>query len=293
MSASAAGGGKAARPARRARRGPRGLALAGAIIVAFVVLAAAAAPLLAPGGVADGPLEARLRPPGARYEDTRFLLGSDSLGRDLLDQIVWGSRVSLLVGALSVAIGGTAGFAIGLLSAYRGGWMDALLMRVADVQLALPSFLLALAMLAMLGPGLFNLILVLAVGEWVTYARVARGQTLAALEEEYLHAAKAMGAGPARICVRHIVPNVLSPVIVIASFSVARVIIAESSLSFLGLGLPPDTPTWGALLARGRDYMREAWWVATFPGLALLATVLGINTIGDWLRDRWDPRSLP
>jgi peptide/nickel transport system permease protein len=269
----------------------RKLTLAGVIVVAAIAFVALAAPWLAPRGPGEESLLARLLPPGAVAEGQHYTLGTDSLGRNLLTQIIWGARISLLIGVLAVALGGTAGLGAGVVSGYAGGKIDAVIMRLADVQLAFPSFLLALSVLAVLGPGLGNVIVVLAISDWVQYARVARGQTLSALQDEYVQAARALGAGHARIALRHILPNILPPIIVIASFSVARAIVAESSLSFLGLGVPPDLPTWGRLLAGGREYIREAWWVATFPGVALMVTALGINVVGDWLRDMWDPRA--
>lgn len=268
----------------------RRLALAGMMIVVVMAITAVLAPVLVPYNPEQGSLRDRLLPPGTVREERVYLLGTDALGRDLLSQLIYGARTSLLVGLLSVLFGGVIGVLVGTIAAYAGPFSDALIMRLADIQLSFPSFLLALALLAVFGPGLGNVILVLAISEWVQYARVARGQTLVALQQEYVGAAKALGVRHARLILRHILPNTVSPLIVIASFGVARAIIAESSLSFLGVGVSPDTPTWGGILARGRDYIREAWWLVTMPGLAILLVVLGINVGGDWLRDLLDPR---
>jgi peptide/nickel transport system permease protein len=206
--------------------------------------------------------------------------------------MVYGARVSLLVGVVSVMISGTLGVSLGLLTGYFGGWFDDLLMRLADIQLAFPFILLMLAVLAVIGPGLRNLIIVLGITGWVTYARVVRGQVLSLREKEFIEAARSIGVKDARIIFRHIMPNLLGPVIVIASFAVASTIISEASLSFLGLGVKPTTPTWGMMLSEGREYVRNAWWLTTLPGLAIAITVLGINMLGDWLRDVLDPRTI-
>lgn len=268
---------------------------AAAIGLAFVLTAlvvAVIAPVIAPIDPLAGSLRGRLLPPGSPApEGGVHLFGTDSLGRDLWSQVAYGARVSLAVGVLSVLLGGGIGVAIGLTSALGGRTVDAFLMRLADVQLSFPSFLLALALLAVFGPGLANVILVLAISDWVPYARVARAQAMQIATLEYVEAARALGARRLRLMLRHVLPNALSPLVVIASFGVARAIIAESSLSFLGVGVSPDIPTWGGALARGRDYVRDAWWLFTIPGAAIALTVLGINLVGDWLRDLLDPRS--
>ena len=189
-----------------------------------------------------------------------------------------------------MAIAGTLGLVIGLVSGYFGGWVDDLFMRLADIQLAFPFILLALAVIGVLGPSLGNIIAVVGVSGWVVYARIVRGEVLSLREREFVQAARAVGSPAARVIVRHVVPNAFTPWLVIATLDMARVIIVESALSFLGLGVPPPTPTWGAMLADGRVYMSTAWWLATFPGLAILVTVLGINLLGDGLRDTLDPR---
>lgn len=283
----------------RGRRAPRWwrsllrrrAAVVGVALVLTAVTIAALAPMIAIHEPLAGSLRARLVEPGTIGPSGRVhLLGTDSLGRDVWSQIVYGARISLSVGVLSVLLGGTIGIAMGLLSAMGNRFLDAFLMRVADVQLSFPSFLLALALLAVFGPGLWNVILVLAIAEWVQYARVMRAQALHIGTLEYVEAARALGARRLRLMLRHVLPNGLSPLVVIASFGVARAIIAESSLSFLGVGVSPDIPTWGGILARGRDYVRDAWWLVTAPGVAIALTVLGINLVGDWLRDVLDPR---
>jgi peptide/nickel transport system permease protein len=198
--------------------------------------------------------------------------------------------VSLTVGFTAVALSGSLGVVLGLISGYWGGLADDIIMRIVDIWMAFPFLLLAILFLSVLGPGLDRLIAVLTLAGWVEYARVTRGQVLAIRENEYVLAARALGVPGVRILLRHIMPNALSPVIVLSSFAVANTILAEAALSFLGLGVKPAVPTWGTMLADGRDYLRDAWWLATFPGLAITITVLGVNLCGDWLRDHFDPR---
>ncbi len=220
-----------------------------------------------------------------------FLMGSDALGRDVFSRLLYGARVSLLVGVSAILVGGTIGTIAGLVSGYFGGWIDDVTMRLGDIQLAFPFILLAIMFLVVLGPGLLNLILVLGIGQWVTYARIVRAQTLSLREKEFVEAARALGDSTASIIFRTILPNVVAPLTVIASFNVASVILAEAALSFLGLGVPPETPTWGSMLAQSRDQLiANKWWLAIFPGLAIVMTVLSFNIIGDWLRDFLDPR---
>lgn len=235
----------------------------------------------------------RLTPPMEANEDgdVDFLLGTDGLGRDLLSRVIFGARISISVGLLAVVFGGLIGTTLGLLAGYFGGWLDDVIMRLADIQLAFPFILLAIMILVVLGAGVLNLILVLGIGQWVTYARIARGETVAQREKEYVEAAHAIGVRDTQIILRTILPNILAPLVVIASFNVASVILAEASLSFLGLGVPPDVPTWGAMLAESRDQLLGGfWWLAVFPGLAIMFTVLSLNILGDWLRDFLDPR---
>jgi peptide/nickel transport system permease protein len=267
------------------------LRLGGVIILATFVFVALVGPLVAPQDPNVGELGARLSTPyvfGGANSD--YLLGTDELGRDILTRIVYGSRVSLLVGLSSVAIAGVIGVVLGLLTGYYGGVLDAVVMRLADVQLAFPFILLAIAILAVLGPGLLNVIVVLGLAGWVGYARIVRGQVLSQKERDYVMAARSLGIPDLTIIFRHLLPNCVTPVIVIATFAVANNIIAEAGLSFLGLGVGVDIPTWGAMLAEGRAYLTTAWWLATLPGAAIFLVVLSINLIGDWIRDLLDPR---
>jgi peptide/nickel transport system permease protein len=268
-------------------------AIFGLFVVTVVVLAAVFASVLTPYDPTSTQLTLRLRPPFPfPGNPAGHPLGTDALGRDILARMLFGARVSLLVGIVSVLISGTLGISLGMITGYFGGWFDDVMMRIADVQLAFPFILLMLAVLAVIGPGLGNLIMVLGVTGWVTYARVVRGQVFSLREKEFVEAARSIGVKNMRIIFRHILPNVIGPVIVIASFAVASTIISEASLSFLGLGVKPTTPTWGMMLSEGREYVRQAWWLTTLPGLAIAFTVLGINLLGDWLRDMLDPRTI-
>ena len=267
------------------------LAAGGIVIIVLVVLTAVCAPWLAPQDPTKLALRERLLPPAWMEKSMpEHLLGTDSLGRDSLSRLIYGSRISLIVGLVSVVISGFLGVGLGLISGYYGGRIDDVIMRIADIQLAIPFITLAIAVMAVLGSGLRNIILVLGVTGWVSYARLVRGQVIGLREMEFVKAAVAVGAKNSYIIVRHILPNVVAHVIVIASFGVASNIISESSLSFLGLGVEPSIPSWGGMLADGRKYIEIAWWQATFPGLAILLTVMGINVVGDWLRDYLDPR---
>jgi peptide/nickel transport system permease protein len=220
-----------------------------------------------------------------------FVLGTDGLGRDVLSRLLYGARISLLVGICAILVGGTIGVVAGLVAGYFGGWIDDVIMRLGDIQLAFPFILLAIMFLVILGPGVMNIIIVLGVGQWVTYARIVRAQTLSLREKEYVEAARALGDSTFLIIFRTILPNIIAPLTVIASFNVASVILSEASLSFLGLGVPPNVPTWGAMLADSRDQlMANKWWLAFFPGIAIVLTVLAFNILGDWLRDFLDPR---
>jgi peptide/nickel transport system permease protein len=266
-------------------------ALLGLVILTTITAAAILAPLVSPVDPFVQEVELRLKPPGWTTAEGRMsLLGTDHLGRDILSRLIFGARISLIIGFSAVSVAGTLGTLIGLLAGYRGGRIDDLCMRMTDTMLAMPFILLALAVIAVLGPSLRNIILVLGITSWVSYARVVRAEVLTLRTREFVSAAKALGGGGPRIVFRHLLPNVLTPVIVIATLEVARMIILESALSFLGLGVQPPTPTWGGMLADGRAYVTTAWWLATFPGLAIMLTVLGINLLGDWLRDILDPR---
>jgi len=269
----------------------RRTALFGMLVVLGVLLAAAFAPLVAPFDPLEQDIGQRLREPGWQDAQGRVHpLGTDHLGRDILSRIVFGSRIALVVGLAAVAISGVLGMLIGLLAGYFGGRVDDFLMRLADIQLAFPFILLAIAVIGVLGPSLRNIIIVIGVSSWVVYARVVRGEVLSIREREYVQAAIALGSQHWRVLRHHVLPNTLTPWLVVATLDMARVIVIESALSFLGLGVQPPTPTWGGMLADGRVYLSTAWWLATFPGLAILMTVLGINLFGDGLRDTLDPR---
>jgi peptide/nickel transport system permease protein len=263
----------------------------GAVILVVMVLSSVFAPVVAPHDPLQAEITKRLRPPAWRDKGTaENLLGSDQLGRDVLSRTIYGSRVSLMVGTIAVLISGILGVVLGMVSAFQGGRLDALIMRIADVQLAFPFILLAIAVVAVVGGGLLNVILILGVTGWVGYARVVRSQVLSIKEKEYVEAARALGSRSLVLIFRQILPNVMTPVIVLATFNVASYMVAEASLTFLGLGVQPSIPSWGIMLADGREYMRAGWWMAVFPGLALMLTVLSINLVGDWLREYLDPR---
>lgn len=267
------------------------LAVLGALFIVAFVGVAVLAPFIVSHDPGAGDLRARLLPPawmtGGRPE---YWLGTDELGRDLLSRILYGSRVSLYVGLLVVGVATTVGTVAGLVSGYFGGRIDAAVQRLVDILLAFPYLVFAIALMAVMGPGLTNLMLALVYKEWVYPARVVRAEVLAARSQEYVEAARAVGAGHGHILFREILPNVLSSVLVVSTLRVAWVILMEASLSFLGLGVQPPTPAWGSMVSSGRDYLFQAWWVSTFPGLAILLTVLGINLLGEGLRDALDPR---
>ena len=284
-------------PARREwvvfvrRLARRRTALFGLVVVAAVFVTAFGANWVTPWDPIEQDITNRLRPPGSTDVAGRVhLLGTDHLGRDLLARVIFGARPALMVGFAAVAISGLLGLMVGLTSGFFGGWVDDVCMRLADIQLAFPFILLAIAVIGVLGPSLPVIIVVIGVSSWVVYARVVRSEVLSLREREFVQAALALGGGDGRVVLRHILPNTLTPWLVVATLDMARVIVIESALSFLGLGVQPPTPTWGGMLADGRVYISTAWWLATFPGLAILVTVLGINLFGDGLRDTLDPR---
>jgi len=263
------------------------------VILTLIVLVAVLAPVITSQKPEAVSLELRFSPPFfMEGGSTAHFLGTDHLGRDMWTRIVFGARISLTIGFLAMLVAGPVGVLLGLLSGYWGGPVETLIMRLADAQLAFPAILLAVTIIAVLGRSLPILIAVLGLTRWVVYARVARGEVLYLKETEYVLASRTLGASHARILIRDILPNLLTPIIVLASFSVAEMILAEASLSFLGLGVQPPTPSWGGMISDGRDYLPSAWWVAAWPGLAILITVLAINFVGDWLTEVLHPRSV-
>lgn len=267
------------------------LAAFGLVIVVVVTIAAILGSSIAPADPFAQSILHRLKPPfWTSPKDVTYLLGTDALGRDVFSRLIIGARVSMLVGFLAVLVSLVVGVAVGLIAGYEPKYAGRLLMGLTDIQLAVPFLVLALAVAAVLGPSLWNLIMILGLTNWVQYARVIRAECLVIREREYVQAARALGASTPRILVRHLLPNVTSSIIVISGLLVAKMILFEASLSFLGLGVPPTTPTWGTMIAEGRDYIATAWWVAAFPGIAIFLTVVGINLVGDRLRDLLDPR---
>jgi ABC-type dipeptide/oligopeptide/nickel transport system permease subunit len=262
------------------------LAMASIVVLIAFVLIGVFAPLLAPYDPNLQNLAMRLQPPLS--ED--HLLGTDGLGRDVLSRLIYGSRISLIVGFSAVLLAAVIGIVIGLVSGYVGGWVDSLLMRIVDAWLAFPFLLLAIAIVAVLGRGLNNIVIALVVTGWVLYARLVRGETLSLREREFVLSARGLGASPVSIALKHILPNCLAPIMVVATLEIGVVIVTEASLSFLGLGASASEASWGGMLADGRAYLTRAWWLATLPGLAIFVVVLAVNVLGDALRDALDPR---
>lgn len=266
-------------------------AVIGMIVTISFLIMAIFAPFIAPRNPNRGNLRERLRPPcWVKGGSTKHLLGTDALGRDLLSRIIYGSRISILIGVVVVMVASSVGVVIGLISGYFGGKIDAVIQRIVDTLLAFPYLIFALAIMAVLGPGIQNIILALTYKEWVTPSRVIRGDVLVAKAEMYVEAARAMGASNGHILIRSLLPNVMASVIVVASLRIAWVILMEASLSFLGLGVQPPTATWGGMVAGGRDYIFQAWWITTFPGICILLLVMGVNLMGQGLRDAFDPK---
>ncbi len=266
------------------------LALLGILILLLALVCAIAGAHLAPFDPDDQDILARLLPPISAGEGGTHWLGTDALGRDVLSRVIIGARVSLLVGVLAMAVSAVLGVTLGLIAGYEDRYIGRTLMVVTDMQLAIPFLVLALAVVAVLGASLTNLILILGLTNWVQYVRVVRAECLVLRQREFVEAARALGASMPRILLKHLLPNVTPSVLVISSLLIAKMILLESSLSYLGLGVPPDVPSWGSMIADGRDYMTTAWWVVAAPGLALFSTVIGINLVGDRLRDLLDPR---
>lgn len=258
----------------------------GILLVGGIAFAILLSDWLFPSGGSGVNLAMRLVPP---MTEPAYPLGTDPLGRDLLARVIIGGEISLKVGVYSALGAVVIGITMGLVSGYYGGIIDMLVMRFADVQLALPFILLAITFIAVIGGGLTNMIILLIISQWVQYARLVRGSVLSLKDREFILAAKAIGVRDVRILFQHLLPNLIGPVIVLMTLNVANNILLESSLTFLGLGVDPSVPSWGGMLAEGRTYLQTAWWVSVFPGLAILLTVLGLNLLGDWLRDTLDP----
>lgn len=265
--------------------------LIGLIIIIILLCIAPLASFLAPYDPAQTHPEYILQPPvwmeGGQKD---FILGTDQLGRDMLSRLIYGTQISLLVGIVAVAIAGLIGGILGIISGYFGGFIDTVIMRFVDAFIAIPGLLMTLVILTIVGPGLWTLIIVLGITNWVNYARIVRGEVLSLKEREFVKAAQSIGVSHFKIMIKHLVPNVASSFIVTATLSVASTIIAEAALSFLGMGIQPPAVSWGLMLNSGKDYLADTWWVATLPGIAITVTSLGIIFLGDWLRDVLDPR---
>jgi peptide/nickel transport system permease protein len=262
------------------------LGIIGLILTSAAVVAALAAPALAPHDPIKSDFLQSLKPPGT----PGYPLGTDQLGRDLLSRVLYGARIALFIGFCTVLLTAVVGGLLGLVAGFFGGWPGAVLMRIADVQLSFPFVLLALTINAIVGLGLRNIIISLTAAGWVIYARVVRGEVLSIKQRDYVQAAAALGTGKARVLFRHVLPYVAPSIIVVASLQFSQFIVAEAAISFLGFGVQPPTPAWGSMLSESRDFLYVAWWLAAFPGAALALTALGINLVGDWLRDALDPK---
>ena len=266
------------------------IAIGALAFVAALFVMAAAAPLIAPHDPVRQSLRLRLKPPTMEAADGRaHPLGTDHLGRDVLSRVIYGSRVSLLIGFSAVGVGILIGATLGIVAGYRRGWLDTVIMTVADAQLAFPFILLAIGIIAVLGPSFPTLIVVVGLSGWMTYARVLRAQVLVLRSREFVDAIRGLGGSTLRVILRHILPNVLSSLVVIATLELARAIVLEATLSFLGLGIQPPTPSWGGMIHEGREYLDSAWWISTFPGLVLMLSSVVVSRLGDWLRDVLDP----
>jgi ABC-type dipeptide/oligopeptide/nickel transport system permease subunit len=272
---------------QRLRRSPKGMT--GAVLVSLAILAALSAPVVAPYSPTKQTVRAKFAKPTLIDHESDYILGGDNLGRDIFSRILYGSRASLAIGFLVTLAAAIFGSIAGAIAGYRGGIFDTIIMRLVDLQLSIPFILLAMIVLAIMGPGFWSVFVALSVALWVNYARLVRGETLRIREMEYVVAARTIGVNERRILMTHILPNVIQSILVLATLDIAFVIIFEASLTFLGLGIQPPTPTWGFMLSEGRNYLQESPWMSIFPGLAIILTVVGINLFGDWLRDTFDP----
>ena len=288
MNDSAAAVGPAVLARARDRRWPPKIPLA---IVVALVLSGVLAPLLAPHSPIEGSLGERLVPPlGLEGSKSSHPLGTDRLGRDTLSRLLYGARISLSVSVVGIALTGAVGSFIGLLAGFLGGWVDTLLMRLVDISLSLPGILIAVLLSVVFEPSFTNVIIVVVFLLWPSYARLVRGETLGLKQQEFVALARIAGCSNLTIMFRHIVPNLLPSILVLATLHVGYVIVLEAALSFLGVGIPPPTPSWGVMVADGRGLIEQAWWVSILPGVAIVVTVLSLNILGDWVRDRLDPK---
>jgi peptide/nickel transport system permease protein len=279
---------KIARAVFQARRYP---VLPVAILVLFLLIPAIFAPLVAPHDPLKGSLSKRLKPPAwADGGSIEYPLGTDKMGRDLLSRMIYGARISLLVSFMAVFVGGSVGTTLGVMSGYFGGKLDTLIMRLVDITLSIPTILLALVLVSALGPSFGTVITVIALIIWARYARQARAEALTVKEQDFVARARVAGASHTRIMVRYIFPNIVNTLVVLATLQVGSIILLESTLSFLGVGIPRPTPAWGVMVADGRELIVTAWWVSMFPGIGIMLTVLSLNLFGDWLRDHLDPK---
>ncbi len=266
--------------------------LVGLCLLVPIVVAGIAAPALTSKAPTQVSVGERLKPPSwAEDGAPGHIMGTDHLGRDIYARTLYGARVSLIIGFAAVVASGAIGVAIGLIVGYYRRWLDTAIMGFADIQQSFPFLALAIVVVAVLGPGLRNLLIVLTLGGWILYARIVRAEVLSLREKDFIEGARSVGASDLRIMVRHLLPNVRSNIVIISTFNFAWFIVAEASLSFLGLGVDPSTPSWGSMLSDSRTYLNVAWWFPTFPGVALIGTILGANLLGDGLRDLWDPRT--
>jgi peptide/nickel transport system permease protein len=262
-----------------------------AILTFFLIIPAVFAPLVAPHDPLKGSLSKRLKPPAwAEGGSTDYLLGTDKMGRDILSRMIYGARISLVVSFMAVVVGGSIGTTLGLLSGYFGGKVDTVIMRLVDITLSLPTIMLALVLVSALGPSFGTVITLIALIIWARYARQARAEALTVREQDFIARARVAGASHSRIMVRYIFPNIVNTLVVLATLQVGSIILLESTLSFLGVGIPRPTPAWGVMVADGRELIVTAWWVSMFPGIGIMLTVLSLNLFGDWLRDHLDPK---
>jgi peptide/nickel transport system permease protein len=261
------------------------------IVLALLILTAIFAPLIAPYSATSGNLQDRLLPPAfVSGGNPHYFLGTDVLGRDILSRIIYGSRISLSVSLIVIAITAAIGTAMGIIAGYLGGRTDAVLMRITDIAMAFPGILIAMLLATALGPSFKTVVIAMSILGWAGYARLIRGETLRLREADFVAQARVIGTSPIRIMLRHIFPNVVNPLIVIITLAVGMMILLEAGLSYLGVGIPPPNPSWGSMVSDGRNLIDKAWWISFFPGLAIGLVVLSGNFLGDWLRDKMDPR---